>query len=181
MQSVIIDVRERDEFDAEHIEKSIHIPLSEFPQRSPGILTQLEGKKVTIMCRSGNRAKLAEDQIKKLGFYQPASYEIYPGGILAWKKEGKPTLAHKKGHLPIIRQVHLIAGLLVLVSSVAAALFFPPLLWVSAFVGAGLTVAGATGFCGMAIILSKMPWNKTNPNRKEELCSVSPKSSSCSR
>lgn len=28
------------------------------------------------------------------------------------------------------------------------------------FVGAGLFFAGITGFCGMAIFLEKMPWNK---------------------
>ena len=26
--------------------------------------------------------------------------------------------------------------------------------------GAGLTLAGSTGWCGLAILLSKMPWNK---------------------
>jgi hypothetical protein len=28
------------------------------------------------------------------------------------------------------------------------------------FVGAGLTFAGATNICGMAIVLAKMPWNR---------------------
>jgi hypothetical protein len=30
----------------------------------------------------------------------------------------------------------------------------------SAFVGAGLIVAGITGFCGMANLLLHMPWNR---------------------
>jgi hypothetical protein len=30
----------------------------------------------------------------------------------------------------------------------------------SAFVGVGLFFAGVSGFCGMAILLEKMPWNK---------------------
>ena len=30
----------------------------------------------------------------------------------------------------------------------------------AAFVGAGLTFAGATGFCGMARLLAHMPWNR---------------------
>jgi hypothetical protein len=33
----------------------------------------------------------------------------------------------------------------------------------SAFVGAGLTLAGSTGFCGMALVLMRMPWNKAAP------------------
>jgi hypothetical protein len=31
---------------------------------------------------------------------------------------------------------------------------------IPAFLGAGLTMAGSTGWCGLAILLSKMPWNK---------------------
>lgn len=30
---------------------------------------------------------------------------------------------------------------------------------ISGFVGAGLMLAGITGFCGMARLLEKMPWN----------------------
>ncbi|PZP63873.1 MAG: hypothetical protein DI604_27565, partial [Delftia acidovorans] len=30
----------------------------------------------------------------------------------------------------------------------------------SAFVGCGLIVAGATGFCGLARMLMKAPWNR---------------------
>nr|WP_275042777.1 YgaP-like transmembrane domain [Neisseria bacilliformis] len=39
-------------------------------------------------------------------------------------------------------------------------LFTPVLYWLAAFVGAGLLTAGLTGFCGMAKLLSHMPWNK---------------------
>jgi hypothetical protein len=28
------------------------------------------------------------------------------------------------------------------------------------FVGAGLTFAGATNICGMAVVLAQMPWNR---------------------
>jgi hypothetical protein len=30
----------------------------------------------------------------------------------------------------------------------------------SAFVGAGLVFAGITDFCGMGLLLARMPWNK---------------------
>ena len=36
----------------------------------------------------------------------------------------------------------------------------PWFLAVPAFVGGGLTFAGATGTCGMALVLLKMPWNR---------------------
>ena len=31
---------------------------------------------------------------------------------------------------------------------------------VAAFVGAGLTFAGLTNFCGMALVLGRCPWNR---------------------
>ncbi len=48
MDHVTIDVRERDEFDAEHVEHSINLPLSEFARVAPGVLRQLEGKSVGV-------------------------------------------------------------------------------------------------------------------------------------
>jgi hypothetical protein len=36
----------------------------------------------------------------------------------------------------------------------------PGWIWLSGFVGAGLTFAGISGFCGMARLLAAMPWNQ---------------------
>jgi hypothetical protein len=33
-------------------------------------------------------------------------------------------------------------------------------IWLSGFVGAGLVFAGITDFCGMGLLLARMPWNK---------------------
>jgi hypothetical protein len=37
----------------------------------------------------------------------------------------------------------------------------PWFLALAAFFGAGLTFAGATGTCGLALVLMKLPWNAT--------------------
>jgi hypothetical protein len=37
----------------------------------------------------------------------------------------------------------------------------------SAFVGLGLTFAGLTDICGMAFLLTKMPWNKARESPTE--------------
>jgi hypothetical protein len=39
-------------------------------------------------------------------------------------------------------------------------LVHPALAGLSAFVGAGLVFAGVTDFCGMGLLLARMPWNK---------------------
>jgi hypothetical protein len=38
----------------------------------------------------------------------------------------------------------------------------PWFLGLSAFVGAGLVMAGVTGWCGMATLLGKLPYNRAN-------------------
>jgi hypothetical protein len=58
-----------------------------------------------------------------------------------------------------MRQVQVVAGALVLVGIVLS-LVSSPFIGLSIFVGAGLIFAGISGWCGMAKILGKMPWNK---------------------
>jgi hypothetical protein len=41
-------------------------------------------------------------------------------------------------------------------------LIHPVFLGLAAFLGAGLTFAGATGTCGLATVMSKLPWNRVN-------------------
>lgn len=59
-----------------------------------------------------------------------------------------------------MRQVQIVAGSLVLIFSVLSIttgnLKFA---YVPAFIGAGLTFAGISGWCGLAKGLSYMPWN----------------------
>jgi len=163
MEPVIIDVREQDEFAAEHIPGSIWVPLSQFGRSAPGVLQSLVGRRITIMCRSGNRAKLAMEQIEQLGFGGQLSVAVYPGGMLEWARQGKIVETRKSAPLPIMRQVQLAAGLVVLVSAMLSLYVDRRIVWVAAFVGAGLSFAGLTGFCGLARLLAVMPWNKVDP------------------
>ena len=59
-----------------------------------------------------------------------------------------------------MRQVQLVIGVLALTGSVLALTVDKNFAIVPAILGAGLTLAGSTGWCGLAILLSKMPWNK---------------------
>ena len=58
--------------------------------------------------------------------------------------------------MTVDRTVHLVAGLMVLLS-IALAHFShnPAWLWLTAFVGANLAQSGVTGFCPLASILRK--------------------------
>lgn len=171
MEQVIIDVREEDEFLAEHVENSINIPLSSFAGMAPGILNQLGESNIIIMCRSGVRAVQALGMIKGLGFNDCHEYEIYDGGILRWKKQGQAVVSRKvNAPLPLMRQVQLVVGSMAIGFGSAAALIDPVYAWGVVFIGGGLLLAGATGFCALANVLAMLPWNRGDTKAKRDLC-----------
>jgi hypothetical protein len=58
------------------------------------------------------------------------------------------------------RQVRITAGAIVFTGVILARLVNFNFIWLSGFVGAGLVFAGITDFCGMGLLLARMPWNK---------------------
>ena len=65
------------------------------------------------------------------------------------------------------------AGLLVLTGTALGTWVHPAFHGLAAFVGAGLTFAGLTDRCGMAMLLAKMPWNqRTGVQCAGNSCSV---------
>jgi hypothetical protein len=62
--------------------------------------------------------------------------------------------------LELQRQVQIGAGTLALVGTLLGLFVSPWFFAVPAFLGAGLITAGLTGFCGMARILMRAPWNR---------------------
>lgn len=163
---VIIDVREKDEFANEHIADSINLPLSELGRQAPGVLKNLDGCTFVLMCQSGKRAGLAKKQLEAMGFSQ--GLVLGEGGIAEWKKQGKPLQRSGAAVMPVMRQVQLTAGTMAFLGALLAWFINPAWILLSGFVGLGLMVAGATGFCGMAELLSLMPWNKGKPKMKCE-------------
>jgi len=82
------------------------------------------------------------------------------GGVDGWAAAGLPLVENRKAPLELMRQVQIVAGSLVLAGVILGFLVHPGFFGLSAFVGAGLTFAGATGFCGMARLLALAPWNR---------------------
>lgn len=56
--------------------------------------------------------------------------------------------------------MQLTIGLGVFVGSILGYLVSPVFFLLSGFFGAGLVFAGLSGYCGLAILMAKMPWNK---------------------
>ncbi len=85
---------------------------------------------------------------------------ILEGGLDAWKRAGLPVQIDPGQPLELSRQVQIVAGGLVLAGTIAGAWLSPWFLLLPGFVGAGLVFAGLSGFCGLARVLMRMPWNR---------------------
>ena len=153
-EAVLVDVREADEFAREHVAGATLNPLSRLDAATMAVP---DGKKLVVMCRSGNRSMQAVNALQ--GRVDGVVYNMM-GGIMAWAKQGLPLEKDLAQPLPIMRQVQIAAGSLVLLGVVLGYLTDPAFFLLSGFVGAGLTFAGVTGFCGMANLLQVMPWNR---------------------
>ena len=62
---VIIDVREENEYNTEHVDGAINVSVTN--------IESIEGKydkdtKIIVYCRSGNRSKQAQERLNKIGF-----------------------------------------------------------------------------------------------------------------
>jgi len=75
--SVLVDVREQNEYDQEHIAGSILIPLSEFQERYEELP---KDKELVMQCRSGARSGQATEFLNAQGY----TAVNMAGGILAW-------------------------------------------------------------------------------------------------
>jgi rhodanese-related sulfurtransferase len=150
--AVLIDIREPDEFARERVRGARNRPLGDLSTMSN------EGAAVIIFhCRSGMRTEANAARLS-----QACGCEAYilEGGLEAWKKAGFPVVLDVHQPLEIMRQVQITAGTLVLLGVILGTWLTPVFYGLSAFVGAGLAFAGATGWCGMAKLLALMPWNR---------------------
>jgi rhodanese-related sulfurtransferase len=153
--AVLVDVRNADEFARIRIPGARLVPAGDL---APAGFERerASGKTVIFHCKSGARTAANATKIEALGL---ADARILEGGLDAWCGCGLPSAADADAPLEIMRQVQIAAGSLVLLGVALSLLVSPWFLALSAFVGAGLAFAGATGFCGMARLLAMMPWN----------------------
>ena len=150
----VIDVREPMEYASGHIAGSLNIPLSRLHQ------ADLPQGPLVLVCQSGNRSSRGLSQLLSQGHRQPLS-EL-EGGLPSWQTAGLPVRKLKNAPLHLMRQVQIAAGSLVLLGLILSNTVAPAWIILTWFVGAGLTFAGVSGFCGMARLLAVMPWNRVS-------------------
>ena len=152
--SPVIDVRTPMEFAEVHVPQARSIPLDEL---KPSALPLPKDQPVYLLCRGGQRATKAAEKMSKEGFSQPIVVE---GGTLAWIECNLPVTRSPAKVISLELQVRIAAGAIVLTGVLLAFWVNLNFIWLSGFVGAGLVFAGITDFCGMGLLLAKMPWNK---------------------
>ncbi|WEK43882.1 MAG: rhodanese family protein [Candidatus Sphingomonas colombiensis] len=151
--ATLIDIRDADEYAREKIPGAVNVPLAR--------IGEVPAEPLVFHCRSGIRTQANAAALAAAAAGAPC--HLLAGGIDAWRTAGLPTKIDRAQPLELMRQVQLVAGGLILLGVVLGFLVAPALFGLSAlsaFVGAGLMTAGATGWCGMARLLRVMPWNR---------------------
>jgi rhodanese-related sulfurtransferase len=152
-EAVVVDVREPAEFAGGHIPGAVSLPLTRLA-REP--LPDIGERRLVLVCASGRRSAAGCETLEARDGRPVWSLA---GGTAAWQQDGGQVAREGRGVIPLERQVLAAAGLMVLAGMLLGTLVHPGFYAIAAFVGAGLTVAGLTGFCGMALLLARAPWN----------------------
>jgi rhodanese-related sulfurtransferase len=153
-RAILVDIREADEFARSHIIGAQSQPLSTWEKAHLSVNPDAD---VIFTCRSGMRTAGACD---RLAARVSGDAFVLEGGLDAWAKAGLVVATNADAPMEIMRQVQIAAGSLVLIGVVLGFLVSPIWFGISGFVGAGLTFAGISGFCGMARVLMLAPWNR---------------------
>jgi rhodanese-related sulfurtransferase len=87
--SVLVDVREADEFAAGHVPGAVHISRGMLEFRFSGMpALQSRDIKVVLYCKTSGRAALAGAALQDMGYLNVQNMD---GGFDAWVAAGKPV------------------------------------------------------------------------------------------
>jgi len=153
--AMLVDVREPDEHARARIPGAVNLPLSRLQEAE---LAVQAGQPVLFHCRSGARTAGHADALASKA--EGCQAYIVQGGLDAWKAAGLPVAEDRRQPLELMRQVQIAAGLIALIGFLLGLAVHPGFHLLSGFVGAGLIMAGTTGFCPMARLLKLAPWNR---------------------
>lgn len=83
--AVVVDVRNRSEWDTGHLKGALHVPLATFTDH----LAELpRDRPLVVQCETGSRSAVAASVLRANGFRDVANLA---GGFTAWRKAGLPV------------------------------------------------------------------------------------------
>ncbi len=154
--ALLVDIRAPDEHARERISGACCVPLDRLQAALQ--LRDAAASTVVFHCRSGMRTRANAAALEAAAGGREVL--LLDGGIDAWKQAGLPVVREAGAPLELNRQVQIAVGVLLLAGSTLAATVSPWFLLLTGFLGAGLLFAGVSGFCGLAHVLLRMPWNR---------------------
>jgi len=159
-KAVLIDVRTPKEFESEHIPYAVSIPLDDLEQAFEK-WHLADDRIILFQCQKGKRGELACEFFEQLPTFKQKILNL-DGGIDGWKQAGLPVIgkAELAHEISIFRQFTMIIGTILILLATLAYNGLTPALVMVALLGAALLIAGVTGWCGLTLLLAKMPWNK---------------------
>lgn len=84
---ILLDVREKDEWNSGHIKEAKFFPMSE-AQASLEQIMEYKDREIILQCRSGMRSMNVATFLLGEGFSNLSNLE---GGIISWVEEGNPV------------------------------------------------------------------------------------------
>jgi rhodanese-related sulfurtransferase len=154
VEARLLDVRSAAEYGTQHVKGAVLQPLDSLAPSE--WKASADAGPVYVLCQAGGRAGRAAELLAKEG----VACSVVEGGMEAWVAAGLPVEKGASQVLPLMRQVQLVIGL-VSGTGAALAIWKHPLFGlIPLFTSAGLVFAGATGYCGLALLLARMPWNQ---------------------
>lgn len=161
-QVTLIDVRTTEEFQLEHIQWAINLPLDDFEDYKDSLKKY---ENIICYCNTGNSSSQFCKRVEHAWYTNVANLSWW----ISWCKTC--TKIKKKWALPMMQQVQIAAGIFVLLWIILAKAFhvYPwheYFIWISAFVWAWLIFAWSTGRCWLAKLLAVLPRNKSDYTKK---------------
>ncbi|GAB3417546.1 rhodanese-like domain-containing protein [Massilia agilis] len=86
-KTVVLDVRNADEFSGGHLRDAKNIPLADLANRI-GELDKSKNRTIVVVCQAGARSDKAVRQLAAAGFEDVWSLD---GGVSAWQAAGLPV------------------------------------------------------------------------------------------
>ena len=155
--SLLVDVRTPGEYYRLHAQGALSIPLDRLDPQELSSRRVSGDEPIYFICQSGARSAKACEKLLAAGVSPVYSVQ---GGTAAWQAAGLPVEHIAGGSISLERQVRIFAGILVVLGTVLGCVVHRAFLCIPLFVGSGLVFAGIKDYCGMGLLLAKMPWNK---------------------
>ncbi len=88
-EAIVVDIRDKKEFDEGHVVDAIHMPLSKITQRVAELKKQ-QGKPIVVACKHGQQSGDAVRALEAAG-HDPV-YKLI-GGMAEWRAQSLPVVS----------------------------------------------------------------------------------------